>query len=58
MEFTHLNRNYKFRFKDDKWMLIRLSGTEPVFRIFAEMSSEEEAKKNIEILRKFINGIK
>ena len=58
IEFTHLNRNYKFRFKDDKWMLIRLSGTEPVFRIFAEMSSEEEAKNNIEILRKFINGIK
>ena len=58
IEFYHLNRNYKFRFKDDKWMLIRLSGTEPVFRIFAEMSSEEEAKNNIEILRKFINGIK
>lgn len=56
--YTHFNRNYKFLFENDKWMLIRLSGTEPVFRFFAEMGSKEEANQNIKILRDFVSNIK
>ena len=35
----------KFVFEDNKWLLVRPSGTEPIFRVFAEASSEEEATK-------------
>lgn len=32
-------------FKDESWVLIRPSGTEPIFRIFSEAKSEEEAER-------------
>lgn len=34
--------------KDDGWVIIRPSGTEPIFRCFAEAENEEEAKKMAE----------
>ena len=37
----------KIVYADDSWVLFRPSGTEPVFRIYAESSSEERAKKLI-----------
>ena len=52
--FQHFNRNFKYIFEDGSWALIRLSGTEPVFRVFAEFQTAKEAHTNIEILRKFI----
>ena len=52
--FQHFNRNFKYIFEDGSWALIRLSGTEPVFRVFAEFTTAAEAHTNIEILRKFI----
>lgn len=36
---------YKIYFKDGGWVIIRFSGTEPVLRVFAEMSSLEKAKE-------------
>ncbi len=51
----HLNRNFKYYFEDDCWALIRLSGTEPVFRVFAEFKTTEQAKQVIDQLRQFIN---
>ncbi|MCM1289895.1 MAG: hypothetical protein NC132_03580 [Corallococcus sp.] len=53
-QFTHFNRNFKYIFSDGSWALIRLSGTEPVFRVFAEFPTAEEAYANIEVLRRFI----
>jgi phosphomannomutase len=52
--FEHFGRNFKYYFENDCWALIRLSGTEPVFRVFVECECECAAKKNVEILRKFI----
>ncbi len=52
----HFGRNFKYYFKDGSWALIRLSGTEPVFRVFAEFNTYQEAKANVEILRNFIDG--
>lgn len=49
-------RNVKYYFENDCWALIRLSGTEPVFRVFAEFESKREATKVIEQLREFINN--
>lgn len=52
----HMGNNFKYHFENDSWALIRLSGTEPVFRVFAEFETEEEARRNVEILRSFINA--
>ena len=38
----NLRDGWKFLLEDESWCLIRASGTEPVFRIYAEASSEEE----------------
>jgi alpha-D-glucose phosphate-specific phosphoglucomutase len=35
---------FKFYLDDDQWLLIRLSGTEPLLRIFSEGDSPEKAK--------------
>jgi len=53
----HYGRNFKFYFENDCWMLIRLSGTEPTFRIFAEMESDQEAVKCIRELKDFLEDI-
>lgn len=34
----------KFVFEDDSWLLFRLSGTEPILRIYSEASSQEMAE--------------
>lgn len=36
---------YKFILEDDSWLIMRLSGTEPILRIYAEASSDELAEK-------------
>ena len=38
----------KFIFKDDSWLLIRASGTEPILRIYAESSSEKRTSSMID----------
>ncbi|MEO8216355.1 MAG: phosphoglucomutase/phosphomannomutase family protein [Acidobacteriota bacterium] len=44
----------KLTFGDDKWILFRLSGTEPVARIYAEACSPKDLKKLIDSARKFV----
>ncbi|WP_455240280.1 phosphoglucosamine mutase [Methanothermobacter tenebrarum] len=48
-------------FKEDGWVIIRPSGTEPIFRCFAEAKSQEKAtqmaKWGISIVKKSINEI-
>ena len=34
-----------FLFDDDAWILMRLSGTEPLLRIYSEAGSIEESKR-------------
>ncbi len=51
---VRLNRNFKYMFANDCWAMIRLSGTEPVFRVCAEFETEAAARENIERLRTLI----
>ncbi len=44
----------KLTFENDYWCMMRLSGTEPVIRTFAEMPNEEECNKVLEILENFL----
>lgn len=44
----------KIYFQDDSWVICRMSGTEPVLRIFAEAATAEKAKRHIENYRKFL----
>lgn len=46
------NRIYKF--SDGRFALIRLSGTEPKFRLFAEMGDQKETEDTLEALKAFI----
>ena len=43
---------FKFFFDDDKWLMIRPSGTEPVLRTYAESSSKEKCFDILEEARK------
>jgi phosphomannomutase len=45
---------YKYYLTDDSWLLIRLSGTEPLIRIYAEGHSPEQVQKLLEGGRKLL----
>lgn len=45
-----ISNNVRFLFGDDRFLLLRLSGTEKKFRLFAEMKDQEEAKQGIQEL--------
>ena len=45
---------FKFFFDDDRWLMIRASGTEPVLRIYAEAPSLEEVRKILKITEETI----
>ncbi len=44
----------KYVLEDDSWVLIRLSGTEPLLRLYAEASRPEQTQKLIQEARKFL----
>lgn len=44
----------KLLFDDDAWVLMRLSGTEPVVRCYCESHSEKETAALVEAARKFV----
>lgn len=50
-------RNMKFLFDERQWLLLRLSGTEPAFRIFAEFKDEYVAKQLIKELKEYIDNV-
>lgn len=58
VKFDHFTRNFKYYFDNGCWALIRLSGTEPVFRVFAEFETKDEANIIISQLREFISNRK
>jgi phosphomannomutase len=45
----------KVYFENDGWIIARFSGTEPLLRIFSEMSTQADAKKINKIMRDFLN---
>jgi len=38
---------FKFFFNENEWLMIRSSGTEPVFRLYAEAETESAAQEII-----------
>ncbi|MFB3126202.1 MAG: phosphoglucomutase/phosphomannomutase family protein, partial [Candidatus Acidiferrales bacterium] len=44
----------KLLFEDDSWVLLRLSGTEPVVRCYCEAHSQQETQALVEAAQKFI----
>jgi len=46
----------KLIFKDDSWILFRPSGTEPLFRVYAEAETEERARELIEWGKSLLRG--
>ncbi|MBE6555236.1 MAG: phosphoglucomutase/phosphomannomutase family protein [Ruminococcaceae bacterium] len=46
---------FKVYFEDDSFVICRFSGTEPLLRIFAEATTEEEARRLIGTMKAFIN---
>ena len=53
-EVKIFGRNLKFLFNDRQWLLLRLSGTEPAFRLFAEFKDAGRAKQLIKELKEYI----
>ncbi len=48
---------FKFICSDESWLILRLSGTEPILRIYAEASSGKKALAVLEFGRKLAYGI-
>lgn len=49
---------YKFICEDSSWLMMRLSGTEPILRVYAEASSETRALKILEFGKGLANSVK
>ena len=47
----------KIVYDDGSWVLFRPSGTEPIFRIYAESSSEETVRELIEEHKKLVKEV-
>lgn len=47
---------YKFIIDNDTWIGFRLSGTEPIVRLYAESATNDKLKKLVSSGEKFING--
>ena len=47
---------FKFFFDDDRWLMIRPSGTEPVLRTYAEAPTLDEVRKILQITEDMIRN--
>ncbi|MFW6109524.1 MAG: phosphoglucosamine mutase, partial [archaeon] len=47
----------KIVYEDDSWVLFRPSGTEPIFRIYAESNTPERTKELIEKHKKLVKKV-
>lgn len=48
---------YKFICEDSSWLMMRLSGTEPILRVYAEASNEKKALAILDFGKKLANSI-
>ena len=56
-EVKIFGRNMKFLFSERQWLLLRLSGTEPAFRVFAEFKNEKQADELVKELKEYIEDV-
>lgn len=57
IKIEKINNNIKYHFENNKWVLLRISGTEPALRIFIEMSNKNEVLEYKEILNNYVKEI-
>ncbi len=48
---------YKFICEDHSWLMLRLSGTEPMLRVYAEADSEKKALQILEFGKEFVYSV-
>lgn len=56
-EVKTFGRNIKFIFENDQWFLLRLSGTEPTFRIFYEFEDKAIGDTLTQEVRKYVDEV-
>lgn len=56
VEATVTLDGFKFYMKDGSWILIRASGTEPIFRLYSEAESQEAADSLVAAAQKFVEA--
>lgn len=56
-EVRRFGKNVKYVFDNDEWAILRLSGTEPVLRVFVEMSNKEKTQQYLDIIDEFIKNM-
>ncbi len=54
IEIKKFGKNVKYIFENDEWAILRLSGTEPVLRVFVEMETQEKTEEYLKIINQFI----
>ena len=57
LEVRKFGKNVKYVFENDEWFILRLSGTEPVLRVFVEMETSEKTHKYLELIENYIESI-
>ena len=57
IEIRRFGKNVKYIFENDEWVILRLSGTEPVLRVFVEMENEEKTKQYLDVVNEFIKNM-
>ncbi|NQT06039.1 MAG: phosphoglucomutase/phosphomannomutase family protein [Candidatus Omnitrophica bacterium] len=55
---TSTKDGIKFSCEDSSWLIFRLSGTEPILRIYSEAHTEDDARKILEFGRDLATSIK
>lgn len=56
-EIRKFGKNVKYIFENNEWAILRLSGTEPVLRVFVEMETKEKTEQYLKIMNDFILAI-
>ena len=56
-EVNIFNNNIKFLFENRQWLLLRLSGTEPAFRVFGEFEDSNTLKTLTKELKEYIENV-
>lgn len=57
IKYERYGRNFKFTFENNSWVLIRLSGTEPAFRIFVEVENDLVGHKLLKDLKHYVDNV-
>lgn len=57
LEVRKFGKNVKYIFENDEWVIFRLSGTEPVLRVFVEMETSAKTYEYVEEVYKYISNI-